>query len=99
MFVVLGSAFLLIAFAKTCLLPHKAPHRVKQFTLLDTTKALSKESTFVVSALCAPARIRTWNTGFEDRDDIHFTTRAYVSHETHREHTANWQKSQKYTRL
>ena len=28
-------------------------------------------------ALCAPARIRTWNDGFEDRSDIHFTTGAH----------------------
>ncbi len=27
---------------------------------------------------CAPARIRTWNNGSEDRCDIHFTTGAWL---------------------
>ena len=34
------------------------------------------ESISGMRSYCAHARIRTWNNGFEDRCDIHFTTRA-----------------------
>ncbi len=50
----------------------------KVFRILSKLKQFSFKGAQIRYALCAPARIRTWNNCFEGSRDIHFTTRAFV---------------------
>lgn len=49
------------------------------FESLTRLKQFSRSGAPYCFAICAPARIRTWNNCFEGNDDIHFTTGAFVA--------------------
>ena len=54
--------------------PH--PWQGRVLPLNDTRMAINIHYQTPNSKLCAPAKNRTWNDGFEDRHDIRFTTGA-----------------------